>query len=188
VIKDYSRTVVLRIARALPDAQLRERFESLESLARREFQAEGWGGKIVVERSADLRYRGQGFEINVPFSSALVAEFHRRHHSRYGYSHPEREIELVTLRVRARMKSPRIPSRIFRQGAAEPDVEKRQVWFGKKFVPAAIYDRDALPGGARFRGPAIVTEYSATSVVPPGGVFFIDGVGNLTIEAGKKKA
>ena len=188
VIKDYSRTVVLRIARALPIAQLREQFESLESLARREFQAEGWRGKIAVERSADLRYRGQGFEINVPFSSALVTEFHRRHHSRYGYSHPEREIELVTLRVRARMKSPRIPSRIFRPGAPERDVERRQVWFGKKFVPAAIYDRDALPGGKRLRGPAIVTEYSATSVVPPGGVFFIDDVGNLTIEAGKKKA
>ncbi len=58
-------------------------------------------GNREVERSADLRYRGQGFELNVPFGKSLLADFHRQHEFRYGYQHPERAVELVTLRLRA---------------------------------------------------------------------------------------
>src|ERR1035437_1977932 len=92
-------------------APIREQFAALEQRAKREFRDESWGGRLHFERSADLRYRGQGFELNIAFSPNLVSEFHHEHHFRYGYSHPEREVELVTLRLRARIKARREPDR-----------------------------------------------------------------------------
>jgi N-methylhydantoinase A len=59
---------------------------------------------------------------------------------------------------------------------------KAQVIFDGKKVAVAVYARDGLQPGRRRRGPAIVTEYSATTVVPPGCGFWIDRPGNLIIE------
>jgi N-methylhydantoinase A len=55
------------------------------------------------------------------------------------------------------------------------------IFDGKKVV-AAVYERDGLRAGRKLRGPAIVTEYSATTAVPPGKRFWIDRAGNLVIE------
>ena len=106
VIKDFSRTILWRAQIALPFAKLEQEFSQLSQAARRDFQSEGWKGAIHEQRSIDTRYRGQGYEISVPFSRKLIADFQHVHAQRYGYSHPEREIELVTLRLRATLKSP----------------------------------------------------------------------------------
>jgi len=152
-----------------PTANIRRQLQALEHRAQQEFQAEGWIGKIHFERSADLRYRGQGFELNVRFSPDLVADFHRAHQTRYGYSHPEREVELVTLRLRATTKAPRTKLGKFTKSESLPiKSEKRPVWFGRKAVDTAIYDRRNLRHGGKHHGPAIVTEYSATTVVRRG--------------------
>ncbi|HUI84594.1 MAG TPA: hydantoinase/oxoprolinase family protein [Candidatus Binatia bacterium] len=187
VIKDYSQTVMLGVDARLPMASLRRRFQPLEQSARQEFRAEGWSGRLRLERSADLRYRGQGFELNVPFTSSLLAEFHRAHHFRYGYSHPRRQVELVTLRLRAGMKSPRLPV-LAAQPNGGPRPENRKVRFRGKSVSTAVYERETLAVGRSFRGPAVVAEYSATTVVPPGMTFRLDRTGNLLVEADKKKA
>ncbi len=52
-----------------------------------------------------MRYRGQGYELNVPYTRGMIEAFRREHERRYGYSYPGREVELVTLRLRARIKS-----------------------------------------------------------------------------------
>ncbi len=183
IVKDYSRTVVLAIGAKPPLASIRAQFGALEQRARREFQDDGWEGNLHYERSADLRYRGQGFELNVPFTTAFVAEFHRQHQFRYGYNDPEREVELVTLRLRARLKSSQLPKNAGGK-VREPRsrVEQRPVWHGGRNVATAIYDRDELPRDKPLRGPAIVAEYSATTVIPPGTVFRVDAAGNLLIE------
>src|SRR5216683_3973762 len=108
VVKDYSRTVLWNVVRPESSSelkrQLRAEFDQLEATAKRDFQTEGWKKAIQLKRSADLRYRGQGYELNVlvhDFSIApLVKAFHGEHQRRYGYAHPEREIEIVTLRLR----------------------------------------------------------------------------------------
>ena len=183
IVRDYSRTVVLNMVPKPPTANIRRQLQALEHRAQQEFQAEGWIGKIHFERSADLRYRGQGFELNVRFSPDLVADFHRAHQTRYGYSHPEREVELVTLRLRATTKAPRTKLGKFTKSESLPiKSEKRPVWFGRKAVDTAIYDRRNLRYGGKHHGPAIVTEYSATTVVPPGMIFSIDRAGNLLLE------
>jgi len=186
VIKDYSRTVVWRATEILPLAKLQHEFRQLSETARTAFHSEGWTGKIHEQRSIDTRYRGQGYELSVPFTRNLLAEFHRAHAQRYGYSHPEREVELVTLRLRAMVKSPqaRLVPGGTRAGAAAPHSskpERHSVRFNGKPVLTPIYDREALKTGKKYPGPAVITEYSATTVVPPGMSFRPDGAGNLLI-------
>ena len=104
VVKDYSRTVVWRAAAGdVPDVRLRGEFAVLEKAARADFARERWEGKPLLEPSVDVRYGGQGYELNIPWSRGLLDDFHREHKRRYGYSHPQREVELVTLRLRARL-------------------------------------------------------------------------------------
>jgi len=74
VVKDYSRTLLWRIAddptqaagRAAPQVRLEKEFRKLEAAAQKEFRAERWRGALHYERSLDLRYRGQGYELNLP--------------------------------------------------------------------------------------------------------------------------
>jgi len=184
VVKDYSRTVLWRTLDELPEKQLNEEFGNLCRQADSDFQAEGWPGAIRRQLSVDVRYRGQGYELNVPYSGRLIAAFRREHERRYGYDYPAREIELVTLRLRAVVKSPQSKlsharaTRAERRGLAE----RASVFFGGKKISAAICDRDSLLPGKKYLGAAVVAEYSATTVVPPGTHFWLDPAGNLSIQ------
>ena len=193
VVKDYSRTVVWRATANLPLTRLESEFRKLSQNAKRDFHAEKWAGAIRERRSIDVRYRGQGYELNVPLSPNLIADFHQAHAKRYGYSHPDREIELVTIRLRATVKSPQ--SKII-AGHANPKTgpttraenasrrkpEFRPVQFNGKKMKTAIHDRNDLRVGKRYAGPAVITEYSATTVIPPGIRFSADRAGNIVID------
>ncbi|HKT67824.1 MAG TPA: hydantoinase/oxoprolinase family protein, partial [Terriglobales bacterium] len=76
IVKDYSRTVLWRAAGKLPEANLRRQFEAFEHEARAAFRAENWAGAPRFERSLDMRHRGQGYELNVPFTGNALAAFH----------------------------------------------------------------------------------------------------------------
>ena len=105
VVKDYSRTVLWRVAGKIPYAQLDREFSSLKKRAANDFHGESWQGRLQYRPSVDLRYRGQGYELNLPLTRNLQREFEQEHHRRYGYAHPTRDVELVTLRLRATVKS-----------------------------------------------------------------------------------
>jgi N-methylhydantoinase A len=183
VVRDYSRTVVWRVLDKLPGKRLDEEFSGLRRKAEADLRNEGWGRKIRFDLSVDVRYRGQGYELNVPFTRGMIEAFGREHERRYGYSYAGREVELVTLRVRAKIKSRNAGS--VKIGVSEPSgaaVQRGIAIFEGKKVAAAIYARERLARGRKFRGPAIVTEYSATTVVPPGKRFGVDRAGNLVIE------
>ncbi len=188
VIKDYSRTVVWTMAGKLPSARLRKEYAALEQRARSEFREEGWSGKLVLEPSADLCYRGQGFELNVRFSPRLIEDFHQQHQFRYGYQHPDREVELVTLRLRARLaaRQPRV-SYPASKTAAPDRPQSKPVWFAGRAHNTNIYPRETLAVGKTLPGPAIVTEYSATTVIPPAVRFGVHQAGNLLIEFATNK-
>jgi N-methylhydantoinase A len=182
VVKDYSRTVLLRAqgATAMP-RKLHSVFAELEGAAQRDFRAEKWAGKPRFARTADVRYRGQGFELNVPYGPKLIEHFHAEHQRRYGYSHPEREIEIVTVRLRATLPAPRVTLGRDTTNAKSSEVT-RQAWFDGKPQRTKILARDSLLTGKRYSGPAIVTEYSATTVVHPRMTFYVDRAGALVIE------
>jgi N-methylhydantoinase A len=149
--------------------------EVLEKRARRESP----GARI--ERSADLRYHGQSYELNVPWTTAARActAFHREHARIYGYSLPEREVEVVTTRVRARvtLDKPRIVRPTMRQGTAE----FRRVWISGSWRRVPVWNRDQL-AKAPVSGPGLVLDYGSTTLVPPGWKFHVDRAGNLLME------
>lgn len=183
VVKDYSRTVLWRVSREMPHAKLNEEFAALEKAAARDFLSERWNGTPRFVRTVDLRYRGQGYELNLPLTRKLLHEFEEEHRRRYGYTHAKRAIEIVTLRLRAVLKSAQSHAT---PGATRGKIGKISaseagVWFDGRKVQARIHAREELSAPKTFQGPAIVTEYSATTVVPPGKKFRIDAAGNLII-------
>jgi N-methylhydantoinase A len=176
VVKDHSRTILLRV-KELPRKQLEGIYRELQADVEHELQKEKWQGKAVIERNADLRYRGQGYEINLAYGVDLLDRFHAEHKRRYGYSSPEREVELVTLRVRGRIASPEKLSGMKIAGRAEKASESVS-----KAMKVKVFARESLKRGKKLKGPAIISEYSATTFVPPGLSFQADKAGNLLVE------
>jgi len=183
VVKDYSRTVLWRVSQKIPHTKLNEEFAALEKAAARDFSGEHWAGTPRFGRTVDLRYRGQGYELNLPLTKNLLREFEDEHRRRYGYTHAKREIEIVTLRLRAVLKSARshsIPAAV-RGKIGKISASDAGVLFDGRRVKTKIYAREELSARKTFQGPAVVTEYSATTVVPPGKKFRIDDASNLII-------
>ena len=187
VVKDYSRTVLLRVADALPTEIIEKHFSTLRDRAEKDFRKENWQGKITHNLSVDVRYRGQGYELNVPYTRNLQAAFASEHQRRYGYKYENREIELVTLRLRSRMKSTQNRSasslrepHIGETGKVE--VRSAPVVIDGRVSQAAIYERESLVAGKKLSGPAIVTEYSATTMIPRSKRFWLDSQGNLLVQ------
>jgi N-methylhydantoinase A len=204
VVKDYSHTLLWRLTdlprpgdrRAQPQAKLEKEFRKLEVAAQKEFRAERWRGALHYEKSLDLRYRGQGYELNVPVTDSdkqnITARFHEEHQGRYGYHHAGREIELVTLRLRVRLRTAlrSVPSasesKVKRPAARRPSsrlapVERAPVFFQGRFATTPVFERTDLLPNRRMKGPAVITEYSATTVIPPGKRFWVDESENLVV-------
>ena len=182
VTRDYSSSVLERCD-STKLAALRNRFQPLLRAARRELAAEGFGpARRVLELSLDVRYAGQSFEINVPFSRYFRREFDRLHQRRYGCSNPARPAEIVNVRVRASGLAghPKLPKSKERDAVATPG-SRRPARFGGRLWNTAFYRWEELPPGACASGPAVVTGGEATAVVPPGFAFRVDGFGNLII-------
>jgi N-methylhydantoinase A len=195
VVKDYSRTVLWRVAVKLPEKQIDKEFAALQHRAERDFRDEDWSGKITYQRSVDVRYQGQGYELNIPYTRNLIADFRHEHQQRYGHSYPDRDVELVTLRLRSIIKASQARMSTIttnRVGTAAPSrpgraklggaLNRAPVLFAGKKLTAAIQSRDSLQPGIKYAGPAVITEYSATTVVPPGKRFWLDKWGNLLIQ------
>ncbi len=186
VVKDYSRTVLWSVAGKIPQAKLTAEFKKLEELAATDFHAEAWPGKVRYQRSVDIRYRGQGYELNLPLGGNILQGFAQEHKRRYGYSYPLKEVELVTLRLRASIGTSSTLAEVrqerVKQTTSKHSPHKAAVWFEGKSIATAIYSRDALRPGKIYRGPAVITEYSATTVVPPRKPFRIDKAGSLLID------
>jgi len=187
-VRDFSRTVMLP----------REAMESLggilgelELQGTAEFAAEGLIG--VVERSVDLRYRGQGYELNVrydpPAPERSMAAFHELHRQRYGFADAARPIEIVNVRVRMIAASePYEPERLaLVEGDGSTAISaERDVWFEGGWRPTRFYKRELLTPGDVIAGPAMITEYTAATLLPPGCVARVDGLSNLVIDIGEE--
>ena len=177
-MREYSRTVMQSI-----DADLEEAFAELETQGFNEFETEGLEGKSF--RSVDLRYRGQGYELNIPYGPDMVAAFHAQHERRYGFANHDRPIDIVNIRVRIAA-----PAETFdppRQEIVEGDgsaalAGTRTVYFDGAPHETRLYERDNLHAGDTFAGPAIISEYSSATILPPGDVLRVDAFKNLVIE------
>jgi N-methylhydantoinase A len=186
VVKDFSQTILTK-ARAvkLADQSLRRAFQRLESYGLRQMRAEGFTPReIRAERSLDLRYVGQSYVLKVAASADFAAAFHREHERRYGYADRSREIEIVNVAVRliGLTPKPALPrSRSSKRGARLRPESKVPVYFQRKWIVAPVYARASLRAGNQLVGPAIVTDYSATTVLLPGWHAYVDAHENLVL-------
>ncbi len=175
-------------------AVLHELFTEMEGAARRQLELEGFGaGQQRLLRSLDLRYRSQAFELNVAVGDvvapealdAVEAAFHRRHLEMYGHADPAATVELVNARLAAYGQVPKPSPARHTTAATSLDaalVERRTVWFEDAPRDCPVWERERLPARALLRGPAIVEEFGATTVIPPGWRGAVDEHGNLRFD------
>lgn len=191
VVKDYSRTVMA----GAEMEKLEGHFAEMEERGEREMRAEGFftttstststSTSGMALRSLDVRYVGQGYELNVAAGRDFVERFHRAHRLRYGYADEARAVEVVNVRVRmvAPTEAVKLPARKLRAGNGRQAVrKKRRVIFEGRAASVPVMERELLRAGDAFRGPAVITEYSATTVAPPGCRVRVDARENLIIE------
>jgi N-methylhydantoinase A len=179
VVRDYSRTVMLRPA----DPALTQHFAALEANSSVEMRAEGLIG--VAERSFDMRYTGQGYELPVRWNTDFVEQFHCLHEQRYGYADRQRPVEVVNVRVRMTARTEPLPTTYVEKGAGDPAraiVKTKQIFYAGCWQEARVYSRSQLRSGDQLDGPAVVVEYSATTFVPPDARLTVDDLGNVAIE------
>jgi len=180
VQRDSVRTVHLTQPSA---ARLRALLAPLERAARAELEAERIARRNRrVMRWLDVRYTGQSFEITVPFTARYADAFHRAHTRLYGYADRTRALEIVALRVAAVGRNARLRDPAFRARAPRAPARQR-LRVGACWHEAPTYARDGLAPGRLVRGPALITEFSATTVLPPGWHARVLRTGHLELTA-----
>ncbi len=127
--------------------------------------------------AADMRYRGQAFELLVPWPGAeissagldrLMQDFHDQHLKQFAYNEPGSPVEIVTLRVTAIGRLPKPRLRAFEcQGKSAPKAHRR-IYLDGRWRETPVYDREALTWEAPAMGPAIVEEEYTTILVADG--------------------
>ncbi len=185
VIKDYSQTVMLAQEAATPQL-LNELFAPLQQQARNDLQQEGVASeRIELHPLLDMRYCGQSFELLVDYAEDFLAEFHRQHQRAYGYASEEKAVEIVNLRLRAfgrpDHQQPTAQPRAQEQPVKEASLGETETIFAGKTYRTEVIDRAALQHGNRLAGPAIITEYSSTTVLPPDWNCTVDPYGHLLL-------
>jgi N-methylhydantoinase A len=181
VIKDQSRTVMLTHG-TNETSKLERVVREMEKGASAVLRAEGFpAARQRHERSLAMRYRGQSFELEIRnITGDVGAEFHRVHRERYGYAQEQSEIEIVSARLRTFGVVDKLPQRRIASGQAKPHRRVAMHLNGRK-TEVALYRREDLLANAKLETPCIVTEYSATTLIPPGSQAHIDEFGNLII-------
>jgi N-methylhydantoinase A len=182
-VRDYSRTVMLPGDSIQSAAAI---FAEMEQRGEAEFTEQGLQGRALC--TMDLRYRRQGYELNVPYDletpGNAIDAFHRLHQQRYGFCDVKKPVEIVNLRLRmvaageAYLPPQQKPISGDGNGACYAE---RDVYFDASFVSTRIYRRDGLVPGDTVPGPAMLTEYTSATVLPPGSSANVDSFGNLVI-------
>jgi N-methylhydantoinase A len=192
----FARTL-LRSTDSVSAADVEHVFQDLEQSARQTLAAEGYtDGACRLVRSVDARYVGQSFELRLPLDSEVftrqaLANVERRfgleHQRTYGHRADDDPIEIVNLRVAATGLDGQVthPSATGGMTSAQSIRSSRPAYWGPRhgLVETPIIGRDHV-GGTPQRGPLIVEEYDATTLVPPNCSVWRDGSNNLVIDVG----
>jgi N-methylhydantoinase A len=195
VKNDYVQTHVVAHAE-LDHDELRGVYDQLEAQAARTLTAEGFPPEEHrFQRTADLRYDGQAYEVRVTgpdgpvdedFARTVVECFHDAHEQLYGYCYrdqPQHGVEWVNLRVSGigPIRRPTLERRPEGDGdTSRARTGERDVFFDR-WHPTPIYDRSRLAPGDEVLGPAIVEEFGSTVPIHPGFTARIDDHANLVV-------
>lgn len=192
---DYVRSRMTKVA-SVDEAFVDAQFADLVAHAREELKAEGFADSAIeIERSLDMRYAGQGYEISVPLPDKLTAgalatlrkQFDELHRSQFGHTAPHEPVEIVSYRLRGIGRVPPVKLPEFKpQGLKTPDAirEHRDMRFDGKTLSCPVYQREKLDIGATFTGPCVIDQLDCTTVVFPGQSVLIDNHKNMIITMG----
>ena len=195
-----SSTLIIR-SDEIEHSRIASEFDRLEAAGREAHSvAASASGTPLFERTIEMRYWGQSFELSVPAPSSstidqawmneLTESFHDAHEMAYGFRAKDEPVELVNLRlttigkiVRPQMqKLKNIGTDVFVAFKGERPVYFAENSGEKGVVQTPVYDRSKLPAGAVFEGPAIIEEPDCTTVIHPAWTVTVDEFGNLEIE------
>ena len=178
----------------LDDDLVLSAFDSLGVEASTQLLEQGFSPiEISTNMYADLRYKGQAFELTVPvdvhapkLTEMLAQRFHEEHHRTYGHKSSEEQVELVSIKVSARVSKPKRVN----QERAESKSAKRESRMVKFGANSAEVETIVIPGRENISeryvsGPVIIEEYDSTIVVPPDWRAEVDELGNLIVSRGK---
>ena len=178
----------------LEDGLILSAFDSLGVKASAQLLEQGFSPtEISNNMFADLRYRGQAFELTVPvdihapkLTEMMAHRFHEEHQRTYGHKSTEEQVELVSIRVSARVSK---PQEVTLELKAKPTAkfEKRMVKFKANCaeVETTILNGRENIDNKCICGPVIIEEYDSTIVVPPDWLAEVDELGNLIVSKGK---
>ena len=209
VVKDYSQTVLWQLEKNSEGGEnlvkaLNTGFGTLLTRAENEMEIEGFAShQLKIDRSLDMRYEGQSYELNIPcppdkggygggtehtssteIVESLVVKFHAAHELRFGYARTDAPVEVVNLRLTATGETDKPPVQsipLADTDASEAFTVQNPVIFEGEVLPTDFYRRETLRPGNRIAGPAVVTEFSATTVVPPNFSAVVDTYQNLIL-------
>jgi N-methylhydantoinase A len=197
--KDFGRTYYTPLW-ALDHADLARVLAELEEEGYGSLQDEGITRETGrVEHAVDVRYVGQEYTLTIPltsaneplapeFDTAVSDRFHAAHDTRFGHANPGAPVEFVIVRTMALGDMGRVePAKHEEVATPTYPSSTAEVIFGRRPQPTQMIQRDDLPVGAVVAGPAIVSEPTATTVVPPGATLRVDPFGALVIAAGKEQ-
>jgi len=189
VVKSQSRTVMLECgtgaAEKLVAKKLASHFKAMEREAATALVGEGFAkSKQRHERSLAVRYKGQSFELEIKAAGNINAAFHRAHQERYGYAQESSTVEIVSARVRSTglVKKLAIERAVKTGAVARPSGRALTAFIEGTKSRVTLYQRDELKAGMRLAAPCIITEYSSTTLIPPGASADVDNFGNLVIQ------
>ena len=173
-------------------ALVREEFAVLRERAEQWLmQEQGHIESAELVYSAEMRYRGQSYEIDTVLNpadleannlQALGQAFHAMHRQLYGHADERAPVQLVSLRIviSGNNNKPRFPRQTVQHGTPTPEKSLR-VWVDGGFRDVDLYRRSALHAGHVFNGPAIITQDDCTTVIPTAYVCRVDEFANLRI-------
>ncbi|SDR63456.1 N-methylhydantoinase A [Rhizobiales bacterium GAS113] len=154
---------------------------------------QGYKGEPTIHLSADMRYKGQSFEIETPLEEAdlaslatMSASFNREHERMYGHADPAAAMQVIALRLVVVGRTPKPDlARLPRAAAPPASVKQIEAWFDGRRRAIPLYARSALLAGHEFPGPCVVAQDDCTTCVPPGFGCRVDDYGNLFISSQK---
>ncbi len=173
-IRDASPQYRKLISRAAPMTRRAIKELSSEGVAR---------ARIKHELFADMRYRGQSYELEVALTPRFIEEFHAAHQQTFGHSSPDSPVEVVNLRLRSSAAGPSIaPRKIARSTKSPTPIARIDTLIDDKVRRVPVYSRDDLGAGTKLGGPSMIVELSSTTYVAPEFALRVDDFGNLHLE------
>ena len=196
VKQDFIRTMVCQQSLVDP-AEIDQNWTELGQQGLAQILSEGVPAeRITIARSADVRYVGEGYEVNVVIPLSLTGQeatnfmwddFHRVHNETFGFHYQGiQDVELVNLRIQAvgEVQRPTDLKVIAASSGDSPEPSSRRpvYWREDGWVECDIYDRESFGSDQQVSGPAVIEEYGSTVVVPARWTVCCDRYGNLILE------